>query len=159
MSHTGEEALHSSMSTHSNKHYLTALTPNKRPKKHPSYLTCEVLIKISLSSFVFCHQRCGMMKNWQKANSVADYITDQTHRWPSNCNKPDSWKQNAGSIGKNLMTTLPSLSASFVQTLFLTFVPDEQIAEVSVKPHNECTRARWGIYSTLDTDWTTTELL
>ena len=73
---------------------------------------------------------------------MADYITDQTHRWPSNCNKPDSWKQNAGSIGKNLMTTQPSLSISFVQTPFLTFVPDEQIAEVRVKAHNECARAR-----------------
>ena len=62
------------------------------------------------------------------------------------------WKQNAGSIAKNLMTTQPSLSASFVQTTFLTFVPDEQKAEVRVKPHNECARARWGIYSTMDTE-------
>ena len=53
--------------------------------------------------------------------------------------------QNARSIRKNLMTSQPSLSASFVQTLFLTFVPDEQIAEVRVKAHNECARARWGI--------------
>ena len=33
----------------------------------------------------------------------------------------------------------------FVQTLFLTFVPDEQIAEVRVKEHSECARTRWGI--------------
>ena len=46
------------------------------------------------------------------------------------------------------MTSQLSLSASFVQTLFLTFVPDEQIAEVRVKAHNECACARWGIYST-----------
>ena len=51
------------------------------------------------------------------------------------------------------MTSQPSLTASFVQTLFLTSVPDdEQIAEVRVKGHNECARARWGIYSTMDTD-------
>ena len=60
--------------------------------------------------------------------------------------------QNARSIRKNLMTSQPSLSASFVQTLFFTFVPDKQIAEVRVKAHNECARARWGIYSTMDTD-------
>ena len=80
------------MSTHSNKNYWTALTPNIRPKEHSSYLTCEVLIKISLSSFVFC-QRCGKMKNWQKAKSVADYIADQTHRWSSYCNKPEQMYQ------------------------------------------------------------------
>ena len=52
-----------------------------------------------------------------------------------------------------------ALIKCFVQTLFLTFVPEEQIAEVRVKAHNECARARWGIYSTMDTEWTTTELL
>ena len=41
---------------------------------------------------------------------------------------------------------------SIVQTPFLTFVPDKQIAEVRVKARNECARARWGIYSTMDTD-------
>ena len=51
---------------------LKSINPNIRPKEHLSYLTCEVVIKISLSSFVFC-TRCGMMKNWRKAKSVADY--------------------------------------------------------------------------------------
>ena len=41
---------------------LNSINPNIRPKEHLSYLTCEVVIKISLSSFVFC-TRCGMMKN------------------------------------------------------------------------------------------------
>ena len=43
----------------------------------------------------------------------------------------------------------------FVQTLFSTFVPDEQITEVRVKEHNECARTRWGIsmgHSSMDTD-------
>ena len=68
------------------------LTPNIRPTEHSSYLTCEFFIKIYLSSFVFC-QRCGKMKNWQKAKSVADYIADQTHRWSSYCNKPEQMYQ------------------------------------------------------------------
>ena len=71
---------------------LKSINPNIRPKEQSSYLTCEFLIKISLSSFVFC-QRCGMMKNWRKAKSVADYITDQTHRWSSYCNKPEQMYQ------------------------------------------------------------------
>ena len=41
---------------------LKSINSNIRPKEHLSYLTCEVVIKISLSSFVFC-TRCGMMKN------------------------------------------------------------------------------------------------
>ena len=36
---------------------LNSINPNIRPKEHSSYLTCEFLIKIFLSSFVFC-QRC-----------------------------------------------------------------------------------------------------
>ena len=33
---------------------LKSINPNIRPKEQSSYLTCEFLIKISLSSFVFC---------------------------------------------------------------------------------------------------------